>query len=154
MKRISALILLMFLLTTYGMAENSETTSSDKKLSKVIVKISKFENSEGVVFCHIYQPNKGFPTESKNAMKWDSSSVCNEKATIIFDSIPYGTYAITTHHDENLNIKMDRNWLGMPKEGFGISNNVKIVLSAPDFDECKFEVDSSETVVEIFMKYI
>ena len=48
MKRISALILLMFLLTTYGMAENSETTSSDKKLSKVIVKISKFENSEGV----------------------------------------------------------------------------------------------------------
>ena len=37
--------------------------------------------------------------------------------------IPPGTYAIKLHIDENENGELDTNFLGIPKEQYGISNN-------------------------------
>ncbi len=36
-------------------------------------------------------------------------------------------------HDENMNGKLDTNWMSSPKEGFGFSNNAAALLSAPSF---------------------
>ena len=41
-----------------------------------------------------------------------------------FFDIPPGTYAVKLHIDENENGKLDTNFIGIPKEQYGISNNV------------------------------
>ena len=48
-----------------------------------------------------------------------NSAICQ------FNDIPPGTYAIAVFHDENANGKLDKNFLGIPCEGYGASNNVR-----------------------------
>lgn len=64
-----------------------------------------------------------------------------------------GTYAVAVYHDENGNAKFDKTWFGLPDEGYGISNNPKIFLSAPAFDEVKFEALDGATVIDIQVAY-
>jgi uncharacterized protein (DUF2141 family) len=55
-------------------------------------------------------------------------------------------------HDENGNGKLDRNMVGIPKEGYGASNNPAKKMRAPTFDEAKFSVNSDQTV-EVKLAY-
>jgi uncharacterized protein (DUF2141 family) len=64
-----------------------------------------------------------------------------------------GTYAVAIYHDENGNKKFDKTWIGLPDEGYGISNNPEIFLSAPAFDEAKFETLNGPTVIDIVVDY-
>jgi uncharacterized protein (DUF2141 family) len=64
-----------------------------------------------------------------------------------------GIYAVAIYHDENGNEKFDKTWIGLPDEGYGISNNPKIFLSAPAFDEAKFEALNGPTVIDIVVGY-
>jgi uncharacterized protein (DUF2141 family) len=51
-------------------------------------------------------------------------------ATLTLD-VPDGHWAVQAFHDENANDEIDRNFLGMPKEGVGFSRDARIVLSPP-----------------------
>ena len=68
-------------------------------------------------------------------------------ATYIFD-IPDGTYAIGIFVDVNYNNKMDRNFLGIPKEQYGFSNNAKGNFGPPSFEAASFKV-AGETRLSI-----
>jgi uncharacterized protein (DUF2141 family) len=61
--------------------------------------------------------------------------------------------AVVVLHDENLNHKLDRNLVGIPKEGFDLSNNPKGMLSAPGFDTATFDVMCPATDVRIHLIY-
>ena len=65
-----------------------------------------------------------------------------------FDDLAPGTYAVMIMHDENNNGKLDSNIIGIPKEGYGFSNNPN-VMRQPTFDEVKFEVKDRETKIVI-----
>lgn len=51
-----------------------------------------------------------------------------------------GIYAIALYHDVNSNLNLDKNWLGIPSEPIGISNNPKSRLGPPKFNESAFTV--------------
>ncbi len=71
-------------------------------------------------------------------------------ASTIFHNISPGKYAIRIFHDENKNEKMDLNWLGIPKEGFGFSVNPEITFGEPDIEEFLFQVDTdTETIINM-----
>lgn len=65
--------------------------------------------------------------------------------------IPDGEYAIAFFIDANGNKKLDKNFLGIPKEQFGFSNNAMGTLSAPTFEQAKFRV-AGNTVQNIKLK--
>ena len=56
--------------------------------------------------------------------------------------IPPGTYAIKLHIDENENGNLDTNFLGIPKEQYGTSNNALFL----NFDSSSFDVDTYKKV--------
>ena len=56
--------------------------------------------------------------------------------------IPPGTYAVKLHIDENENGKLDTNFLGIPKEQYGISNNTLFL----NFDAASFIIDTYKKV--------
>jgi uncharacterized protein (DUF2141 family) len=64
-----------------------------------------------------------------------------------------GKYAVVVYHDENDNHKFDRNLIGLPTEGFGVSKNPSLFLAAPNFEESSFDVTGDVTHVDIDMKY-
>jgi len=66
--------------------------------------------------------------------------------------LPQGEWAVAITQDTNNNDKLDKNFLGIPTEPFAFSNNVRPKLSPPDFNDCKFTVGSTGTVVNITLK--
>ena len=64
-----------------------------------------------------------------------------------------GIYAATAYHDENDNGKFDKNWAGLPLEGFGVSNNPATFLAPPSHDQAAFAVSHGRTKVDIEIEY-
>ena len=64
-----------------------------------------------------------------------------------------GTYALLVVHDENGNGKLDM-IMGIPREGFGFSNNPKIHMRAPRFDEVRFAVHPGAQTQSVRLRYI
>ena len=64
-----------------------------------------------------------------------------------------GTYAIALYHDENANEKFDRSGLGLPKEGWGFTNNPRTFFGLPAFKSVRLNIPKSGLVAEIRMKY-
>ena len=126
-------------------------TSSWLFSSTINVEISHIKNQKGSLVIGLYNIEETFPIKTKEYR----SLILDANATILkgqFKNIPNGTYAIALFHDENSNEIMDKNFLGIPKEGYGFSNNVKAIFSAPLFDEAKFELN--ETIdIKIEMNY-
>jgi len=56
-------------------------------------------------------------------------------------------------HDENMNGKLDTSWIGRPKEGYGFSNDVKSLLSAPSFSDASFRYGGGTLDLAIHLHY-
>lgn len=74
-----------------------------------------------------------------------------EVQTFTFKDLAPGTYALMITHDENGNGKLDTNALGMPLEGFGFSNNPR-VMRKPTFAEAQFTVGADDVVVAVELR--
>ena len=64
-----------------------------------------------------------------------------------------GAYAAAVYHDENGNGKFDKNWIGIPVEGGGFSNNPQTLLGPPSYKQAAFHVSNSQTRLEIQLSY-
>lgn len=71
--------------------------------------------------------------------------------TFHFNGLPPGQYAVMVMHDENENGKLDTNFIGMPTEGYGFSNDPK-VLRKPTFEEARFELDAAGGAIVIHLR--
>ena len=71
---------------------------------------------------------------------------------VYFENVAEGNYVISVVHDANENGELDKNFVGMPKEGYAFSNN-KGKYGAPDFQEASFQVSGSASAVRIQMIY-
>ena len=52
-----------------------------------------------------------------------------------------------------MNGKLDTNWVGIPKEGYGFSNDVKALLGAPPFSAARFKYDGGTLDLTISLHY-
>lgn len=68
-----------------------------------------------------------------------------------FANLPPGTYAVRVMQDENDNGKFDTNVAGLPIEGYGFSNDPK-VMRKPTFDEAKFELGADGGAITIHLR--
>jgi len=118
------------------------------------VKVLNIRNSTGTVDCALFDSPEGFPIEAlRSAMNVMVIKIRKTEARCDFEDIPPGTYAITVIHDENMDGKLDTNWLGIPKEGYGFSNDVRPLLGAPPFSAASFQYDGGILDLTISLHY-
>lgn len=72
-------------------------------------------------------------------------------ASFSFKDLAPGRYAVMVTHDENGNGKLDSNLIGMPIEGYGFSNNPR-VMRKPTFEEASFEVGEGDLALTIELR--
>jgi uncharacterized protein (DUF2141 family) len=65
-----------------------------------------------------------------------------------------GDYAVSVFHDQNSNGKLDRNFMGMPKEGVGASNDAAGHFGPPKSDDARFSYKGGRSVLAIHVKYL
>ena len=104
------------------------------------MEINNLQSNNGPLYIRILD-------ENENPVIVGTSPVINYSARISFDSISPGKYAIQFFHDENENQKMDFSLIGIPKEKFGSSNNVKPILGPPKFEKMLFNLTENKKVI-------
>jgi uncharacterized protein (DUF2141 family) len=113
--------------------------------NKVIAQISNFENTKGVCRACLFTSEESFSGGSE-PFRCVQSRVTDKTLQAVFENVPAGTYALFVLHDANNNNKMDKNFLGVPKEGYGASRNKLPFAAAPTFADNRFEVANNATI--------
>ena len=103
----------------------------------------------GFLYLSICKDEAGFKKTVENESKEESCVALLKEIdlqnTEINNVLPYGEYAVTLFVDSNGNKKLDKNFLGIPKEQYGFSNNVMGRMSPPTFDQAKFAIAGPTT---------
>jgi uncharacterized protein (DUF2141 family) len=126
--------------------------ATEAKTGTIDARIVNLRNDHGQVVCTLYKSAIGFPENSQGSVTI-AVPIKGADAACVFNGLAYGSYAMVAFHDENHDGKFNRNWLGMPLEGFGFSNNPTVRVRAPTFDETKFPVDKREQSISIRLNY-
>lgn len=139
--------LLALMLTPLVPAQPSNT-------STITVRIMNARNARGEIRVALFRNAEGFPGDASKAFRTQHAQIDPQtlSAQVVFAGIPPEGYAVSVFHDENMNGKLDKNLLGMPKEGYGASNNPGKKMRPPIFDEAKFSLNSAQ-LVEIRLIY-
>lgn len=117
---------------------------SQEEGCQLTVKISGKISKKGNIKVNLYNPKVKFLKESYKVIKILAKDF---KGEATFTKIPKGNYAIFVEHDENNNDKLDKNFIGMPKEAMGCSNGAKGgMFGPPKFKEAQFKVQRDTTV--------
>lgn len=127
-------------------------TSSMSFAADVYVNLAGLEN-KGQLMVALHRSQTTFDNESATPYRYEIIKVSRSTMQIHFKNVPVGEYAVSLIHDKNMNNKLDKNFLGIPKEPFGFSNNPKIMMSAPRFQECTFLLNQTD-VKQINIKLI
>ena len=117
--------------------------------TEVTVIIDNFESDEGHLTFAVY-------TDSEMYLKKGIDSDCkvglieNKQTTVICQLKP-GEYSMAFYHDENENGEMDKNWVGIPKESMGMSNNAKGFMGPPHYEDTVFQVGDEALEMKIHL---
>jgi uncharacterized protein (DUF2141 family) len=112
------------------------------------------QNNTGNIGCALFDSPEGFPQEFlRYAIRMDVLKIKGTQASCHFVNVPPGTYALAIIHDENMNGKLDENWMGVPQEGYGFSNKAEAGLSAPSFEAAEFSYQGQDLSMTISLDY-
>ncbi len=104
------------------------------------VKITNISSDTGTLYVALHNSeNTWLGDRYMNTIAKSTNGV----ATVTFNEVPKGVYAIAVWHDENDNQIFDTNFLGIPKEATAASNNATGFMSAPKWQDAKFELKDS-----------
>src|SRR3712207_6420661 len=112
----------------------------------VSVQISNFDSDKGICRACLFNSAASFNGEGGTPFRCAYVPVKSKSSQILFDNVPAGSYAIFVFHDRNGNNKMDKNFLGIPKEGYGASKNKLPFAAAPTFEDNRFNVTNNAPV--------
>lgn len=119
------------------------------------VTITHLHNNNGVVLVSLFKEGEGFPDDAARAFGKQKAVLSNKSSRVVFANVPSGRYAVAILHDENNNQKMDKNFLGIPKEGYGFSNNASAPFGPPSFRKASFtHTGNRPTEITIKAKYL
>ena len=93
----------------------------------------------------LFKGEKGFLKEGFQFLK-KKVKVKGNSVQETFTGLPDGNYAVAIFHDENMNGKCDTNFIGIPTEGYGFSNNFKPTVAAPKFSQTKISVSGNKKI--------
>ena len=111
--------------------------------SSVLIEVSGFKNMRGTLNCRLFSKAADFPDDE--GIVTLRVPITGPNTSCSFSNVEPGTYAIAVVHDENGNGKLDKNSVGVPSEGYGVSNNKTYALSAPKWDESSFALGATES---------
>ena len=107
--------------------------------AQLTLEVTDIEKISGSVFIAIYDSEATF-MDTENAVYRSMEKVEQQTLSHVMNDLPPGQYAIAIFHDENDNQELDTGLFGIPKEGYGFSNDARGKFGPPSFSDARFEV--------------
>ena len=121
--------------------------SSILSANELTVNITGVQGAKGEILIGLYNTNDETFADVSKYYKKVTLSIDDENLTTTFKELPKGVYAIAVIHDKNKNAKLDKNFFGVPTEGYGFSNNNRFMLRGATFEESQFELNGDKKIV-------
>ena len=118
---------------------------TDALAADIVINVSGISEARGSIGCALFPDGRGFPMDNSGARAvWLPADP--RGVSCRYADLPDGTYAVSVSHDLNGNRRTDTNFLGMPTEAWGVSNNARPTMRPPRFDEAAFKIDGGRSV--------
>jgi len=126
-------IAIMLIINSLSMTQNNVDM---EKAGKLTVLISNLKNNKGDVKIGLFNSADSYAGK-KEKYKGAILKIENKQAIWIIENITFGEYAIKAFHDEDGDDKVGTNFIGIPTERYGFSNNINGLFGPPGFDKAK-----------------
>lgn len=114
------------------------------------VDIAGVQAQQGTIMVAVVDSAAGWDGQAK-AVRGDGVAPDGGSVRLVFEGLPPGEYAVMVRHDENDNGDLDANFLGMPTEPYGFSNNPR-VMRKPTWEEARFELGEDDLAIDIALR--
>jgi len=146
-------LMIVWLLTLLpGAPARAEAVLSEAQAT-LVVEITNLRSDDGQVLLTLYASEDGWVKKPAKAKVRRIVPIHEGKARERIEALSPGGYAVAVVHDENASGAMDRNWIGIPKEGYGFSNDAIGSMGPPSFKAARFDVKGPETTIRLRMRY-
>ncbi len=115
------------------------------------VTVQGLRSDRGILRLALFDQVKEFP-RGEEVRDQDVAAKAGD-LVVVFKDIGPGAYALAIHHDENTNKTMDTNFIGLPKEGYGFSNNARVIFGPPTFEAAAFKIGNKRTSISLRVVY-
>ncbi|MEH2045687.1 DUF2141 domain-containing protein [Nostoc sp.] len=148
LSQLSHVLLATLVSISFAKIVNAEPTTT------LNVVVNGIHHQKGEICFRVYANDKGFPMSSTSEAQSGCAKITGTSVKKEFSGLKPGTYAVAVVDDQNGDRKLNKDFFGIPKEGFGISKNptVSIQTGTPKFRDASFVVNKN-TTVNIIMKY-
>jgi uncharacterized protein (DUF2141 family) len=120
--------------------------------ARLTITVKDIRNRKGQLIFGVFKSADGFPTVERKSVNWQVKDVTDKTVTFTAD-LPPGKYGASVLHDENRSGDMDKNVAGIPKEGYGVTNNPKPAFRAATFKEATFTLPPEGASLTISVQY-
>ena len=151
MKNIYLLLIISILSfhTTFGQNHPKQNCTTGNKAT---LKINfSTDGAKGVLYIAVYDSKESFMKIKYKKYKLNMLDGKN-KQLVIEGLCLNNDYSVSAFLDENDNAKLDKNFLGVPKESYGFSKNVKGSFGPPSYDQTKITLENKDELISILIK--
>jgi uncharacterized protein (DUF2141 family) len=116
------------------------------------MRITGIKQGKGDILIAVFSGEDGFPSDTKKAIELLRATPVGGKAELVLKTLAAGRYAISLFQDTNGDGILNTNLLGIPKEGYGVSNNAFNTFSAPSYKDASFQYPQVNSLTMV-LKY-
>ncbi|MDL2290105.1 DUF2141 domain-containing protein [Paludibacteraceae bacterium OttesenSCG-928-F17] len=113
------------------------------------ITLKGIEEIKGQIVVLVFDNEEDFPKDQDLAKQF-TFPVTKKEMVLSLQELPLQDCAVMLYHDKDKNNKCNQNFIGMPTEKIGFSNNIKPKLKAPKFKEAKVEPDETQITIELY----
>lgn len=147
-KRLASLLLL-----TTGVSLCFTTPIYSTNKNTLTVEIDGLKQTKGQICYSLFTQSQGFPESTDKALQAECIPVREKSPVLIIENLQMGNYALAVFHDANVDGELNRNFLGIPREGFGFSQNPQIKTSPPSFGDSVVVITESKTNLQVQLRH-
>jgi uncharacterized protein (DUF2141 family) len=124
------------------------------QLGTLHVIIEGVKNAKGQVKVGLEKTAAEFDQGPLHEARYRGETIVSKegKVELHFQDVPYGSYAIKSFHDEDGNGQLNTNFMGIPVEDYGFSNNARGTMGPAKFQDARFELDAPQKTITIRLK--
>lgn len=123
----------------------TDSKNATRAKLRLTVRVVGLRNNKGQLAVALFDRSEAFPKQER-AMRGKLVAIRERAATVVFEGLKPGRYAVAVLHDENRNEKMDFNWVGMPLEGYGFSRDASALFGPPSFEDAAVKLTSTSRI--------
>jgi uncharacterized protein (DUF2141 family) len=138
-------LIILFFFSSLLFSQNELDSLQTGSLKLKIIGIENDEGTIAVALSNSREDYESYETVYRSA----NIPIISNVAVYEFKDLPFGEYAIKVYHDEDSDGEINRNFLGIPSEDYGFSNNASASFGPADYDDAKFIFDKPMMHIEI-----